>query len=62
MDEKKQQQDQLTRQRRYFLGGIACVAAAVTALPGLWQNLAQAPLIGWLLAAVGISLLWPRDP
>jgi ubiquinone biosynthesis protein len=60
-DHKKQQREQLTRRRRYFLGGIACVAATATALPGLWQNLAQAPLISWLLAGVGISLLWPRD-
>jgi ubiquinone biosynthesis protein len=60
-DDKRQQQEQLTRRRRFFLGGIACVAAAATALPGFWQNLAQAPFITWLLAAVGISLLWPRD-
>ncbi len=59
--EKKQQGEQLSRQRRYFLGGIACVAAAATALPGAWQILAQAPLISWLLAGVGVSLLWPRD-
>jgi len=58
---KQQQEKQLTRQRRYFLGGIACVAATATALPGVWQNLAQAPLISWVLAGVGISLLWPRD-
>ena len=60
-DAKKQHGEQLTRQRRYFLGGIACVAATATALPGVWQNLAQAPLISWLLAGVGMYLLWPRD-
>jgi ubiquinone biosynthesis protein len=60
-DAKKQQGEQHIRQRRYFLGGIACMAAAATALPGVWQNLAQAPVISWLLAGVGMYLLWPRD-
>jgi ubiquinone biosynthesis protein len=59
--EKQRQGEQLARHRRYVLAGIACVAAAATALPGVWQNLAQAPLISWLLAAVGFGLLWPRD-
>jgi ubiquinone biosynthesis protein len=60
-DAKKQQGEQHIRKRRYFLGGIACMAAAATALPGVWQNLAQAPVISWLLAGVGMYLLWPRD-
>jgi len=57
----RQQRDQaLARRRRYFLAGIACLAAAATALPGVWQTVAQAPLLSWLLAGMGAALLWPR--
>jgi hypothetical protein len=51
----------LARRRRYCLGGIACVAAAATAIPGVWQEVSNAPLISWLLAAAGAFLLWPRN-
>jgi ubiquinone biosynthesis protein len=56
----QQREPTLTRRRRYFLGGIACLAAAATALPGVWESVAQAPLLSWLLAGAGVALLWPR--
>jgi ubiquinone biosynthesis protein len=34
---------------------------AVTILPGAWQQLADAPLVSWLLAGLALVLLWPRD-
>jgi ubiquinone biosynthesis protein len=58
--DKQRRHAKLARRRRHLLAGITCVAAAATALPGAWQTLAQAPFVSWLLAAVGISLLWPR--
>lgn len=51
----------LMRRRRYWLAGIACIAAAATASPGIWQQLANAPVISWMLAGVGVVLLWPRS-
>jgi ubiquinone biosynthesis protein len=51
----------LARRRRYFLAGIACLAAAATALPGVWQAVAQAPLLSWVFAGIGAALLWPRN-
>jgi ubiquinone biosynthesis protein len=60
-DEQQQREQALARQRRFLLAGLACVAAAATALPGVWQTLAQAPLVSWLLVGVGVTLLWPRD-
>jgi ubiquinone biosynthesis protein len=60
-DETQRQQSQLAQRRRYLLAGIACIAAAVTAIPGMWHQLAQAPLLSWILAGLGVCLLWPRD-
>jgi ubiquinone biosynthesis protein len=51
----------LARRRRYWLGGIACIAAAATATPEVWQQLANAPLASYLLAGAGVLLLWPRS-
>jgi ubiquinone biosynthesis protein len=51
----------LARQRRQWLAGAACVASAATAIPGIWQLVTDAPAISWVLAAVGIYLLWPRE-
>jgi ubiquinone biosynthesis protein len=53
-------QASVARRRRQTLGGIACVAAAATAFPGAWQQLADAPLVSWLLLGVAVWLLWPR--
>ena len=48
------------RQRRQLLAAIACVGAAVSVFPGGWQQLANAPLVSWLLAGLALALLWPR--
>jgi ubiquinone biosynthesis protein len=50
------------RRRRRFVAALACGAAALGAFPGAWQQLVQAPLASWLLAALGLALLWPREP
>ncbi|CAA0099946.1 putative protein kinase UbiB [Halioglobus japonicus] len=55
------QQRSLARRRRLALGGIACIAAAACASPVIWQQLANAPTISWLLGAAGVYLLWPRS-
>ena len=49
------------RHRRQMVAAIACLGVAVTVLPGAWQQLADAPLVSWLLAGVAIVLLWPSD-
>lgn len=54
--------DNTRRRRRQFIGGLACGAAALGLFPGVWQQLAQAPLASWLLAGLGVALLWPREP
>jgi ubiquinone biosynthesis protein len=51
---------QLARRRRQMLAGIACLAAAAAAFPGISQQLADAPTISWGLAALALYLLWPR--
>ena len=51
-----------TRQnRRRLLAAIACAAAVVSIVPGVWQQLANAPVISWLLAILAMYLVWPRD-
>jgi len=50
------------RRRRRFVAALACGAAALGVFPGAWQQLVQAPLASWLLAALGVALLWPREP
>ncbi|GAB5452269.1 MAG: ubiquinone biosynthesis regulatory protein kinase UbiB [Halioglobus sp.] len=47
--------------RRTLLAGIALGAALLTAFPDMGKQLAQVPLLSWLLAGVGALLLWPRD-
>jgi len=49
------------RHRRQLLAAIACLGVAVTVVPGAWQQLANAPLVSWLLGGLAIALLWPRD-
>jgi ubiquinone biosynthesis protein len=59
--EAKQRAQQVTRrQRRYFVAAIACLGVALSVVPGGWQQLAEAPLISWLLAGAAVILLWPR--
>lgn len=60
-DRQPMAQDDLPRKRRRLLAAAALVAAAVFALPDAGRLLADVPLISWLLGAVGLGLLWPRD-
>jgi ubiquinone biosynthesis protein len=60
-DEQAIQQRSLARRRRLALGGLAFVAAAACASPAIWQQLADAPAISWVLGAAGIYLFWPRN-
>ncbi|MEZ5570775.1 MAG: ubiquinone biosynthesis regulatory protein kinase UbiB [Halioglobus sp.] len=59
--EEQARQAKLARRRRHALAGAACAGAVAAAFPGVWNQLASAPLISWLLAAVGAYLLWPRE-
>ena len=49
------------RRRRKLLAVAALAGAAVVAVPGAWQHLAQVPALSWLLGAVGIALFWYND-
>jgi ubiquinone biosynthesis protein len=60
-DLQQQERDKNRQRRRHLVAAIACLAAAVSVFPGAWQQLAGAPLASWLLAGLGITLLWPRD-
>lgn len=59
--QRQQDRDKTRRHRRLLLAALACLGAAITALPGGWQQLSGAPPISWLLGAAAIALLWPRD-
>jgi ubiquinone biosynthesis protein len=62
LEEMQQQAQQLTRRRRrQLVAAMACIGAAITAFPGAWEQLAAAPAVTWVLGALGIALLWPRD-
>ena len=60
LDDEKQAIKQRSRRRRHLLGALACLAAVASLVPNVDQYLANAPLISWLLAGLGASLLWPR--
>ena len=60
LNEKKRQKERRSRRRRHLLAGIVCLAAAASTFPNVGQYLANAPLISWLLAGLGLSLFWPR--
>ena len=63
VDKLRQQSLENTRKhRRQLLAAVACIGAAITALPGGWQALSAAPPVSWLLAGVAVLLLWPRNP
>ncbi len=49
------------RHRRQLLAAIACLGVAVSVVPGAWQQLADAPVVSWLMAGLAVALLWPRD-
>jgi ubiquinone biosynthesis protein len=38
----------------------AFTGAALIALPGVWHYMAAIPVASWLLAALGVYLIWPR--
>ena len=59
-DLHKKNADKVRGQRRQLVAAVACVAAAVSIFPGGWQQLADAPLVSWLLAGLALALLWPR--
>jgi ubiquinone biosynthesis protein len=50
-----------TQHRRQLLAAVACIGAAITALPGGWETLGSAPVVSWVLAVAAVALLWPRD-
>jgi ubiquinone biosynthesis protein len=58
-DVQHQDGDMVRRRRRQLLAAVACIGAALAALPGGW--LAQAPPVSWLLGTLALILLWPRD-
>ena len=57
-----QAREHTRRSRRHMAAALVCGAAAISAFPGTWQQLAQAPLATWVLAGLGFALLWPRKP
>ena len=54
----KKNADKVHGQRRQLIAALACVGAAVSVFPGGWQQLADAPLVSWLLAGLALALLW----
>lgn len=60
-DLEKQELERVRQRRRHLVAAVACIGAAVSVFPGAWQQLSEAPLVSWLLAVLGVSLLWPRD-
>lgn len=58
---QKQAVENTRSRRRHMVAALACIGAALLAFPGASQQLAQVPLASWLLAGLGIALLWPRE-
>ena len=56
-----QARESVRRRRRYLIAALACGAAAISAFPGAWQQVAQAPPASWVLASLALALLWPRE-
>jgi ubiquinone biosynthesis protein len=50
------------RKRRTLIGSALFLGAAITSLPGGWQQLAELPTVAWLLAAAGLYMVLPTDP
>lgn len=57
----KQGQVERTGQRRRIIAAIAGTAAIVIAAPDTWQYVADIPTVSWLLAALAVGLIWPRN-
>ena len=58
---KIQQGELKRRQKRQLVAACALLLALVTAIPGGWQQLANVPLIAWILAAFGLVMLLPGN-
>ena len=58
---QSQKRENKKLRRRQLMAVIACAGVAIGVFPGAWQQLADAPVISWLLAGLAVSLLWPRD-
>ncbi|EEB77789.1 2-polyprenylphenol 6-hydroxylase [marine gamma proteobacterium HTCC2148] len=56
-----QARESVRRRRRHLIAALACGAAAISAFPGAWQQVAQAPPVSWILAGLALALLWPRE-
>jgi ubiquinone biosynthesis protein len=59
--QKKAVREQKKQSKRYFFAFVLLIFAAAIALPGGWQQLANTPLIAWILALAGIALLLPGN-
>ncbi len=59
--QKKAGRAQKKQSTRYFLAVVLLIFAGAIALPGGWQQLANTPLIAWILALAGIVLLLPGN-
>jgi ubiquinone biosynthesis protein len=59
--QKKAGWAQKKQSTRYFLAVVLLIFAGAIALPGGWQQLANTPLIAWILALAGIVLLLPGN-
>jgi ubiquinone biosynthesis protein len=59
-EDESRAREALQRRRRHLLAGVVCLIAALGFFPGAWQQLGEAPLVSWLLAGLGLTLLWPR--
>ena len=56
---KTQERAKKRRQKRQILAGFVLILAVVTAIPGGWQQLANVPLVTWILAGLGLALVMP---
>jgi ubiquinone biosynthesis protein len=51
----------VAKRRRHIVGAIVCIAAVAIAIPDIRQYAAAIPPASWLLAALGLGLIWPRN-
>lgn len=58
---EERKQAHTARRRRLLYAAAALTGAAAIAYPQLWTHIANAPLLSWALAGLGVYLLWPRD-
>jgi ubiquinone biosynthesis protein len=58
--QRKQRELGDRRRKRLVLAAIACLFAALVAMPNGSALIAQIPPFSWILGAVAVVLLWPR--